>query len=81
MIMRMVAALAAQAKDSVERPRLGGEGEVGTLSDPTSAGPPRPRADFADNDPKIRELETRIKCPCPCGLDVYTCRTTDFTCS
>lgn len=25
-------------------------------------------------------LEHRIKCQCPCTLDVYTCRTTDFTC-
>ena len=26
-------------------------------------------------------LEHRIKCQCGCILDVYTCRTTDFTCS
>ncbi len=25
-------------------------------------------------------LEHRIKCQCPCTLDVYTCRTTDFSC-
>lgn len=25
-------------------------------------------------------LEHRIKCMCGCSLDVYTCRTTDFTC-
>ncbi len=26
------------------------------------------------------ELEHRIKCQCGCTLDVYTCRTTDFSC-
>ncbi len=26
-------------------------------------------------------LEHRLKCQCGCVLDVYTCRTTDFTCS
>jgi cytochrome c-type biogenesis protein CcmH len=25
-------------------------------------------------------LEKRLKCQCTCTLDVYTCRTTDFTC-
>ena len=27
------------------------------------------------------DLEHRIKCQCGCTLDVYTCRTTDFSCS
>lgn len=26
------------------------------------------------------DLEHRIKCQCGCTLDIYTCRTTDFTC-
>lgn len=26
------------------------------------------------------ELERQLKCQCTCVLDVYTCRTTDFTC-
>lgn len=26
------------------------------------------------------ELERKLKCQCGCVLDVYTCRTTDFTC-
>jgi cytochrome c-type biogenesis protein CcmH len=25
-------------------------------------------------------VEHRLKCQCGCNLDVYTCRTTDFTC-
>ena len=34
-----------------------------------------------DNDPKIKSLEHRLKCTCGCNLDIYTCRTTDFTCT
>lgn len=72
---------APAAPADTARARLGGEGELGTLSDPTSAGAPSTRVTHKDNDPLIRELELRLKCPCPCGLDIYTCRTTDFTCS
>lgn len=35
----------------------------------------------ADNDPIIKDIEHRLKCTCGCNLDIYTCRTTDFTCS
>jgi cytochrome c-type biogenesis protein CcmH len=34
-----------------------------------------------DNDPAIKDLEHRLKCTCGCNLDIYTCRTTDFTCT
>jgi cytochrome c-type biogenesis protein CcmH len=26
-------------------------------------------------------IEHRLRCTCGCGLDVYTCRTTDFVCT
>lgn len=29
---------------------------------------------------EISQFETKFACPCPCTLDVYTCRTTDFAC-
>ncbi len=51
----------------------------GRLYDPswvTSVQPVTAR----DNDKGIQAIEKRIKCTCGCGLDVYTCRTTDFTC-
>jgi cytochrome c-type biogenesis protein CcmH len=38
-------------------------------------------ATSGDNDPAIKELERRLKCTCGCNLDIYTCRTTDFTCT
>ena len=38
-------------------------------------------ATAADNDPAVKTLEHRLKCTCGCNLDIYTCRTTDFTCT
>jgi cytochrome c-type biogenesis protein CcmH len=35
----------------------------------------------ADNDAAIQAIEKQIHCTCGCNLDVYTCRTTDFTCA
>jgi cytochrome c-type biogenesis protein CcmH len=34
-----------------------------------------------DNDETVKALEHRLKCTCGCNLDIYTCRTTDFTCA
>ena len=41
----------------------------------------RAAATSADNDPVVKDLEHRLKCTCGCNLDIYTCRTTDFTCT
>jgi cytochrome c-type biogenesis protein CcmH len=42
--------------------------------------PPKPGAHPSMNDAERDELEHQIRCQCGCTLDVYTCRTTDFTC-
>ena len=42
--------------------------------------PAKPGATPALTDEERDALEHRIKCQCGCILDVYTCRTTDFTC-
>lgn len=34
-----------------------------------------------DNDPTIVAIEHKLRCRCGCTLDVFTCRTTDFTCT
>lgn len=34
-----------------------------------------------DNNPVITGVEHRLRCSCPCGLDIFTCRTTDFSCT
>lgn len=41
----------------------------------------RAAATASDNDPVVKDLEHRLKCTCGCNLDIYTCRTTDFTCT
>ncbi|MGH7663649.1 MAG: cytochrome c-type biogenesis protein [Gemmatimonadaceae bacterium] len=42
--------------------------------------PPKPGAAALLNDEERDALEHGIRCQCGCSLDVYTCRTTDFTC-
>lgn len=34
----------------------------------------------AQNDETVKTIERRLKCTCGCNLDIFTCRTTDFTC-
>jgi cytochrome c-type biogenesis protein CcmH len=60
---------------------LAGQGEVGTLRDPGAAGRPRAPTEIADYDERIKTIEQRLACNCGCTLDVFTCRTTDFTCT
>ncbi|HXG44816.1 MAG TPA: cytochrome c-type biogenesis protein CcmH, partial [Gemmatimonadales bacterium] len=81
---RFLAALAlslAAGRAWAQDAPLAGQGDVGTLRDPWSAGRPRDRTGDLENDATIQAVERRLRCPCPCGLDVYTCRTTDFTCT
>lgn len=54
---------------------------AGRVWDPGRAGRPREATTAADNDAAIQAIEKRLKCSCGCGLDIYTCRTTDFTCT
>jgi cytochrome c-type biogenesis protein CcmH len=54
---------------------------VARVYDPGRAGRPREVTTAADNDAAIQAIEKRLKCSCGCGLDIYTCRTTDFTCT
>ena len=60
---------------------LAGQGEVGTLRDPGAAGRPRAPTEIADYDERIKTIEQRLACTCGCTLDIFTCRTTDFTCT
>ena len=66
------AAVPAQQQDSTPAARL---------QQPSLAGRPRRRITDYENDPFIVGLERGLKCTCGCNLDVYTCRTTDFTCT
>ena len=49
--------------------------------DPARAGRPLDPVTAADNDAAIQAIEKQLHCTCGCNLDVYTCRTTDFTCT
>ena len=42
--------------------------------------PPKPGARPSMTPAERDDLEHRIRCQCGCTLDVYTCRTTDFSC-
>ena len=60
---------------------LPGTGPSGRLWDPARAGRPLEPVTAADNDAVIQAIEKQIHCTCGCNQDVYTCRTTDFTCT
>jgi cytochrome c-type biogenesis protein CcmH/NrfF len=67
-------------------PFVGGQGTQDTtaaapLFQPDLAGRPRSRVTDYENDPFIIGIERRLRCTCGCNLDIYVCRTTDFTCT
>ena len=62
----------------------GQEPQVGSLTtplpSPRMAGRSRARVTDYENDAFVVGVERKLRCTCGCNLDVYTCRTTDFTC-
>jgi cytochrome c-type biogenesis protein CcmH/NrfF len=66
----------AQGQDS-----LAGRGPTGTLRDPGSVGRTRRPTEAGENSAEIQAIEKRLACNCGCTLDVFTCRTTDFSCT
>lgn len=60
---------------------LPGAGPAGSLAYPDRAGRPLDAVTARDNDAAIQAIEKRLSCTCGCGLDIYTCRTTDFSCT
>ncbi len=68
------------AAQDTARPRAG-QGAVGELFNPDVAGRPRTPTVAGDNDAAIRAVEQKLGCTCGCTLDIFTCRTTDFTCT
>ncbi len=74
--LAVVRGRAGAAQDS-----LAGRGAVGTLHDPSVVGRPRAPTDPGENEAEVQAIETRLACNCGCTLDVFTCRTTDFSCT
>ena len=60
---------------------LAGRGATGTLRDPSAVGRPRQPTDVKENDAELQAIEQRLACSCGCTLDIFTCRTTDFSCT
>jgi cytochrome c-type biogenesis protein CcmH/NrfF len=60
---------------------LAGGGATGTLRDPTALGRSRQPTDARENSAEIQTIEQQLACNCGCTLDVFTCRTTDFSCT
>ena len=60
---------------------LAGRGARGTLRDPAAVGRSRTPTAAGENDAEIKAIEQRLACNCGCTLDVFTCRTTDFSCT
>ncbi len=74
------ALIAAQGQGAPQQPALPGGGETGRLYNPGAVQERTPTA-AADNDAYLMAVEKTLKCQCGCNLDIYTCRTTDFTCT
>ncbi len=68
------------ARRSPQQDTLPGTGPSGKLFAPQWAGRPQQPVTEQDNDAGLQAIEKRLRCTCGCNLDVYTCRTTDFTC-
>lgn len=54
---------------------------AGRVYDPGRAGRSMTPLTAADTDAGIQVIEKKLRCSCGCGLDIYTCRTTDFNCT
>ena len=60
---------------------LAGRGALGSLRDPSAVGRLRLPTDPRENEADVQAIEQRLACNCGCTLDVFTCRTTDFSCT
>ena len=69
------------AMNQEQSPQGQGEGQdPGRLYNPNVVQQ-RARSTESDNDEYIKNIEKKLGCTCGCNLDIYTCRTTDFTCT
>jgi cytochrome c-type biogenesis protein CcmH len=77
----------ARGQDSQQDAQGAPSGPRTTMSGPMSESayrpvvlPPKPGAKPSMSDVQRDALEHQLHCQCGCTLDVFTCRTTDFTC-
>lgn len=77
LVSRGIAAQATQSPSGIDTSNLFAMDQ--SASRPVRL-PPKPGARAVVSAAERDELEHRIRCQCGCTLDVYTCRTTDFSC-
>jgi cytochrome c-type biogenesis protein CcmH len=80
-LQHLTLGVAPLAALQVGQDSLAGMGSTGTLRDPSVVGRPRQPTDVKENDAELQAIEQRLACTCGCTLDIFTCRTTDFTCT
>jgi len=76
-LLRSAGLLAAPAVQQWEQER----GAADPLPQPGWITGTRPVVDSTFNDATVKGIEQKLRCTCGCGLDIFTCRTTDFTCT
>ena len=80
--MLLAAVLAAAAKSLRAQTAGSGDGtSAGRLYNPGAVGRPRVPTAPGDANSAIQAIEQKLACHCGCTLDIFTCRTTDFTCT
>lgn len=79
----LVAALAASRRARAQAPRQSMTGPMAAAGEVYRPVKLEPKPDARPSMTQIErdDLEHQIKCQCGCVLDVFTCRTTDFSCS
>jgi cytochrome c-type biogenesis protein CcmH len=80
-LLKLVAGVVPLGAFQGTQDSLAGRGATGTLRDPSVVGRSRRPTSPADNEAEIQAIEQRLACNCGCTLDVFTCRTTDFSCT
>ncbi|MCU0625524.1 MAG: cytochrome c-type biogenesis protein CcmH [Gemmatimonadaceae bacterium] len=78
--MLVAPALAAQDEQPPQGPTGAANVEMDQSAYKPVVRPPKPNAVRQMTDAERDVMEKGMKCACPCQLDVFTCRTTDFTC-
>jgi cytochrome c-type biogenesis protein CcmH len=82
----LLGARSLDAQQATQGDSTGGQSGTSNLFDMnqgaarTVTRPPKPGARPSMNADARDALEHQIRCQCGCTLDVYTCRTTDFSC-
>jgi cytochrome c-type biogenesis protein CcmH len=80
----VLAVIAIADRARAQDPPQAGASNLGAMDQGAARSvrrPPKPqgRPTMTDRE-RDNQVERNIRCQCGCTLDVYTCRTTDFTC-